>query len=154
MSGGGTVRPDLGDPVREVVLAQVTDESLDLALHLQRVGAGSAGAVVAFAGTVRNHDDGRAVRAITYVAHPAAGEVIARVAAGIAERFPVARVAVSHRVGRLDVGECALAVAVSAAHRREAFDAASELVEEVKRVLPVWKRQHFSDGTEEWVACT
>jgi len=73
------------------------------------------------------------------------------VAADIAARDGVIAVAVSHRVGLLMVGDTALAAAVSAAHRRAAFEACSDLVDEVKRRLPVWKRQVFADGTDEWV---
>ncbi|UNX56433.1 molybdenum cofactor biosynthesis protein MoaE [Georgenia sp. TF02-10] len=116
----------------------------------EAVGDDAAGAVVTFGGVVRNHDGGRAVSAIEYVAHPAAGQVVAQVAADLAVRFPVDAVAVVHRVGTLAVGDVALAVAVSAAHRAEAFAAAAELVEEVKRRLPVWKRQVFPDGGHEW----
>jgi len=77
--------------------------------------------------------------------------VVAEVAAEIAGRGGVIAVAVSHRVGLLGIGDVALAAAVSAAHRREAFDACSDLVDEVKGRLPVWKRQVFGDGSEEWV---
>lgn len=140
-------------PAREVLRAEVTDEPLDMNEHMDQVAASGAGAVVTFAGVVRDHDRGCAVHSIEYVAHPTAGQVIAQVAAAVAARFDVDRVAVSHRLGVLAIGECALAVAASAAHRREAFDAATALVEDLKRDLPVWKRQVFTDGTEEWVAC-
>jgi len=110
----------------------------------------AAGAVVTFGGVVRNHDGGRSVREIEYVGHPTAGQIVAEVAADVAARFPVDAVAVVHRVGTLRVGDVALAAAVSAAHRAEAFEATAELVEEIKRRLPVWKRQVFPDGTHEW----
>ncbi len=135
------------------MLAQVVDADLDLDRHAALVQDVAAGAVVTFAGIVRNHDRGRAVTALEYVGHPSAGQVLADVAQQVAAAYPVDAVAISHRVGHLPVGGVALAVAVSAAHRREAFEAASELVEEVKRRLPVWKRQVLQDGTEEWVAC-
>ena len=86
-----------------------------------------------------------------YHGHPTASSVVARVASDIASRPGVIAVAVSHRIGLLKVGDVALAVAVSAAHRREAFAACSDLVDEIKRQLPVWKRQVFDDGTDEWV---
>ncbi|GAB2690166.1 hypothetical protein GCM10027194_25640 [Thalassiella azotivora] len=126
---------------------------MDVAEHAALVADAAAGAVVTFAGVVRDHDHGQVVDSIEYVGHPTAERVVAECARDVAERFPVDAVAVSHRLGPLGVGECALAVAVSAAHRREAFDAASEVVEEVKRRLPVWKRQVFPDGTDEWVNC-
>ncbi len=115
----------------------------------------AAGAVVTFAGVVRDHDGGRAVRGLEYSAHPTAAAVVARVAAEIAARAPGVRaLAVSHRVGALDIGEVALACAVAADHRQAAFATCAELVDEVKRALPVWKHQVFADGTDEWVNST
>lgn len=131
----------------------MTVEGIDPAEHAASVGDAAAGAVVTFAGVVRDHDHGRAVRCIDYVAHPSAQRVLAQVAADVAARSEIDALAVSHRLGELAVGECALAVAVSAAHRAEAFAAASLLVDEVKHHLPVWKRQVFADGSDEWVAC-
>lgn len=133
-----------------VRLAQVSDAPLDVALVQDAVGDAAAGAVVTFAGVVRNHDAGRAVTGIEYVAHPTAADVVAEVAADVAARYPVHAVAVAHRVGTLVVGDAALVAAVSASHRAEAFAALSELVEEVKARLPVWKRQVFPDGSHEW----
>jgi molybdopterin synthase catalytic subunit len=135
----------------QVVLTAVGDEVLDLAAHLAAVSDHRAGAVVSFSGVVRNHDDGRSVTELEYHAHPSAGDVVAEVAAEIAARDGVIAVAVSHRMGLLRIGDIALAAAVSAAHRGEAFAACSDLVDEVKHRLPVWKRQVFDDGTDEWV---
>ena len=140
-------------PARAVVRAGVTAAVVDPAELAEDVARASAGAVVTFSGVVRDHDGGRAVARIEYVAHPSAGEILARVAAEVAARTDVDALAVSHRVGELAIGDCALAVAVSAAHRAEAFAAAALLVDEVKAQLPIWKRQVFSDGTDEWVAC-
>ena len=136
-----------------MVRAQVTEAVLDVAEHAALVSDAAAGAVVTFAGVVRDHDAGRSVHRLRYVAHPSAPDVLAEVAADVARRCPVDAVAVSHRLGHLAVGDCALAVAVSAAHRQEAFEAAALLVDEVKRLLPVWKHQHLADGASEWVAC-
>ena len=110
-----------------------------------------AGAIVTFAGIVRDHDGGRSVRSLDYEAHPSAGDAIAGVAASVALDFPGVRIAVVHRIGTLDVGALALACAVSSAHRAEAFAACTRLVDEVKRRVPIWKQQHFTDGTSEWV---
>lgn len=140
-------------PARLVVRAIVTTDPLDVAEHARLVADRAAGAVVTFAGVVRDHDQGREVTFIEYVCHPSAAGVVADAAAEVAAQHPVDALAVSHRVGHLEVGECALAVAVSAAHRREAFEAASDLVEVVKHRLPVWKRQVFPDGTDEWANC-
>ncbi len=146
----------MSDPVTVPVVlrAGVGTEPLDVAEHAALVDGPTSGAVVTFAGVVRDHDHGRGVTALDYEAHPSAGSVVERVAGEVAARFPdVTALAVSHRVGPLAVGEVALACAVAAAHRREAFEACSALVDEVKRDLPVWKRQEFTDGSEEWVNC-
>jgi len=135
------------------LIVTVTTESLDLAAHERAVTHRAAGAVVSFAGVVRDHDGGRGVIELEYEAHPSAAEVLAQVAAEIAEDPAVFAVAVSHRVGRLEIGDVALAAAVSTAHRAEGFAACARLVEEVKSRLPVWKRQVFTDGEVEWVNC-
>ncbi|WP_342762286.1 molybdenum cofactor biosynthesis protein MoaE [Kineococcus rhizosphaerae] len=143
----------LSAPARRVVRTAVSGEPLDVAEHADLVGAAAAGAVVTFAGVVRDHDHGRAVRELEYVGHPSAPDVLAAVVAEVAAGLDVDAVAVSHRLGHLVIGDVALAVAVSAAHRQEAFAACARLVDEVKDRLPVWKHQHFTDGTSEWVAC-
>ncbi|WP_019815775.1 molybdenum cofactor biosynthesis protein MoaE, partial [Saccharomonospora saliphila] len=105
-----------------------------------------------FGGVVRDHDGGRAVTALYYEGHPSAADVLARVVAEVAGRHGQVRaVAVSHRLGALEIGDVALACAVAADHRTEAFTTCGDLVDEVKARLPVWKHQHFSDGTDEWV---
>ena len=140
-------------PARRVVHALVTADPVDVTLLEALVADPGAGAVVSFGGVVRDHDGGRAVTMIEYVGHPSAQEVLSAVAADVAGRTDVEALAVAHRLGPLQVGEPALVVAVSAAHRHEAFAAAALLVDEVKEHLPVWKRQEFPDGTDEWVAC-
>jgi molybdopterin synthase catalytic subunit len=141
--------------VAAVLRAAVGEEPLDVAEHAALVEQAAAGAVVTFAGVVRDHDGGRKVRGLEYSAHPTAAKVVADVAADVAARARGVRaIAVSHRVGVLDIGEVALACAVAADHRREAFETCAELVEEVKRLLPVWKHQRFADGTDEWVNST
>jgi molybdopterin synthase catalytic subunit len=134
-------------------LASVTREPLDVVAHERAVADRAAGAVVSFAGVVRDHDGGRGVVELEYEGHPSAGDILAEIVAGIAADPHVHAVAVSHRVGRLEIGDVALAAAVSTAHRAEAFAICARLVDEVKARLPIWKRQVFSDGTEEWVNC-
>jgi molybdopterin synthase catalytic subunit len=135
-----------------VLRAAVGEEPLDVAEHAALVDHAAAGAVVTFAGVVRDHDGGRSVRGLEYSAHPTAGKVVAEVAADVAARATGVRaIAVSHRIGPLGIGDVALACAVAADHRKEAFAACAELVDEVKRLLPVWKHQLFADGTDEWV---
>jgi molybdopterin synthase catalytic subunit len=138
-----------------VLRAVVGEQPLDVAEHAALVEHAGAGAVVTFAGVVRDHDGGRPVSGLEYSAHPTAAAAVARVAEEVAARAPGVRaLAVSHRVGALTVGEVALACAVAADHRQAAFATCAELVDEVKRVLPVWKHQVFTDGTDEWVHST
>jgi molybdopterin synthase catalytic subunit len=134
-----------------VRLTEITAEPLDLQAHAEAVADPAAGAVVTFTGAVRDHDSGREVTELDYSAHPSAASVLAEVAGEFAARDAVIAVAVSHRIGTLKVGDEAIVAAVSAAHRQVAFAACSDLVDEVKRRLPVWKRQVFGDGTDEWV---
>lgn len=135
-----------------VLRAAVGEDVLDVAEHARLVEQAAAGAVVTFAGVVRDHDGGRSVLGLEYSAHPSAATIVAEVAADVAARAQGVRaIAVSHRVGKLAIGDVALACAVAADHRREAFATCSELVEEIKRLLPVWKQQSFADGDDEWV---
>jgi molybdenum cofactor synthesis domain-containing protein len=141
-----------GGAQARVVLAQVTDEELSVDEHARLVADAAAGAVVTFGGVVRNHDHGRTVTSLHYEGHPTAGDVLARVVSEVAgRRSGVRAVAVSHRIGALEIGDVALACAVSADHRAEAFATCADLVDEVKAQLPVWKHQWFADGTDEWV---
>lgn len=142
------------DAGAEVLRADVTEQPLHVDVLAKQVEDRAAGAVVTFSGVVRDHDGGRGVTELEYVGHPSAQDVIGDVARDLAAgRSGVRAVAVSHRIGTLGIGDVALACAVSADHRKEAFDACSELVDEVKRRLPIWKRQTFSDGQDEWVNC-
>ena len=134
-------------------VADVVDRPLDLAAHVAAVADARAGATVSFLGVVRDEDGGRSVTRLEYHAHPTAPAVIADIAREYAALPDVLGVAVSHRIGTLEVGEVALVAAVSTRHRGEAFDLCTRLVNEVKHRLPVWKRQEFSDGTDEWVNC-
>jgi molybdopterin synthase catalytic subunit len=138
----------------EVLRAAVGEDPLDVAEHAALVEHAGAGAVVTFAGVVRDHDGGRSVAGLNYSAHPTAAAIVAEVAADVAARAEGVRaVAVSHRIGPLGIGDVALACAVSTSHRAAAFTVCAELVDEVKQRLPIWKRQVFSDGQEEWVDC-
>lgn len=144
---------ELRQPSRRIALVEIGERPLDVARHEAVVAGPTSGAVVSFVGAVRDHDDGRDVVRIEYEGHPSAATVLAEVVADVLARSPVDAVAVSHRLGRLEIGDAALVVAVAAAHRQEAFAAAALMVDEVKARLPVWKRQVFTDGTDEWVNC-
>jgi molybdopterin synthase catalytic subunit len=135
-----------------VLRAALTEDPIDLSGHEELVGHESAGAVVGFAGVVRDHDGGRGVLRLEYSAHPLAQQTLEEVAAEIAARSDGVRaIAVSHRVGALGIGDAALVAAVAADHRGAAFETCARLVDAVKDRLPVWKHQFFGDGSDEWV---
>ncbi len=134
-----------------IIRTAVTSAPLSVAEHEAAVAHPAAGAVVSFAGVVRDHDGGKGVLRLIYEGHPSAETVLAEVVAEIAKDPAVRGIAVSHRVGELAIGDVALAAAVSTAHRGDAFAICARLVDEVKARLPVWKHQHFTDGTDEWV---
>jgi molybdopterin synthase catalytic subunit len=136
-----------------VALVSVSELPLDVAAHEAAVGHAGAGASVVFCGVVRETDHGRSVVELEYQGHPSAEQVLRDVAAEISIDDDVLALAVSHRVGVLRVGDVALVAAVATAHRQEAFAVCARLVDEVKQRLPVWKRQVFADGTDEWVNC-
>jgi len=135
-----------------VLRADLSEQPIELTEHEALVAHRSAGAVVGFVGAVRDHDGGQSVLRLEYSAHPTAQQTLAEVAAEVAANSPGVRaIAVSHRVGALEIGDAALVAAVAADHRGEAFETCAQLVEQVKARLPVWKHQFFADGTDEWV---
>ncbi len=151
----GGDHPRAGGPAPARVLrAEISETALSVEEHANLVDEAAAGAVVTFAGVVRDHDKGRGVVNLDYEGHPSAKAVVEEVATAVAGRHPGLRaIAVSHRIGALAIGDVALACAVAAEHRQEAFAACADLVDDVKRRLPVWKHQNFTDGTDEWVNC-
>ena len=135
------------------MIASVTSQPLSVTAHLDDVADPRAGAVASFVGQVRDHDPAvaGAVVGLEYTGHPDAEGTLRRLAAAAAAREGVLGVAVSHRLGRLAVGEPALVAAVATAHRDLAFTVCRDLVEAVKAELPVWKRELLADGTHVWV---
>lgn len=130
----------------------VTEEPLSESALSKEVRRPQAGAVVVFSGTVRNHAPGKTgVTKLEYEAYPEHVEQkLEEVAAEATERWPVLAVAVEHRIGTLEVGDDAVIVAVAAAHRAEAFEAARHIIDELKQRVPIWKKEHHSQGAE-WV---
>jgi molybdopterin synthase catalytic subunit len=132
--------------------ADVVHGPIDPADVLARVGAPDDGAVLLFLGTVRNHADGQAVDGMTYEAYERmATPVLAEIAREAAAKLGTDRVAVVHRVGELAIGEVSVAIAVSSPHRAQAYDASRYVIEEIKKRLPVWKHEHYTDGRSKWV---
>jgi molybdopterin synthase catalytic subunit len=134
-----------------IALLDVRDTPLSVDEVLAAVADPRAGGVVSFTGLVRDTDGGRDVVALEYTAHPSALDALRAVAEAVVAEVPVVRVAALHRVGPLQVGDVAVVVAASAAHRDQAFTAARRLIDDLKATVPIWKDQRFSDGTREWV---
>ncbi|MEO6526916.1 MAG: molybdenum cofactor biosynthesis protein MoaE [Gemmatimonadaceae bacterium] len=133
-------------------LATVARTPIDPLALLRRVASPANGAVLLFLGAVRQVNEGRAVTGIDYAAYEqmAASELEAIVAEG-ASRFGTADVAVEHRLGELAVEEISVAIAVGHPHRDAAYALSRWIIEELKRRVPIWKREHYTDGTREWV---
>lgn len=132
-------------------LVDLREQPLDVAEVLGAVDDDRAGGVNLFVGAVRDHDHGRGVSHLEYSAHPSALARLQEVAEGVVADFETVAVAAVHRTGRLEIGDIAVVVAVSAAHRGQAYDASRALIDRLKEQLPVWKHQVFADGDEEWV---
>jgi molybdopterin synthase catalytic subunit len=133
------------------VLVDIREAALSVDEVLNAVADAGAGGVVSFTGVVRADDGGRAVTRLEYSAHPSALDQMTQVVQAVADQEPVVKVAALHRVGILEIGDVAVVVAASAAHREEAFVAARRLIDDIKESVPIWKHQWFADGTEEWV---
>jgi len=135
-----------------VIHASVVHAPIDAAEVLGRVGAPEDGAVLLFLGTVRNHADGQSVDGMTYESYERmAAPVLDDIAHEAAATLGTDRVAVVHRVGALAIGEVSVAIAVSSPHRAQAYDASRYVIEEIKKRLPVWKQEHYTDGRSKWV---
>jgi molybdopterin synthase catalytic subunit len=137
--------------VSGVRLAAISDGPLDVAAHVDAVSDATMGAETTFVGRVRDHDPdaAAAVVALEYSAHPDAEQALRRIAEE-AIGATGAIVAVSHRVGLLEVGDAAVVIAVASSHRAEAFAVCRTIIEMIKTDLPVWKRQVEADGTTAW----
>lgn len=130
----------------------IIDGPIDSVALLERVAGSGNGAVVLFLGTVRNVNDGREVTGMEYSAYRSMAErELASIAEEAGARTGSRDIAVQHRLGELRVGECSVAVAVAHPHRGRAFDGARYVIEELKRRVPIWKREHYADGSREWV---
>jgi len=132
-------------------LVAVTSEPLDADALVACVGAQGEGAVVTFAGLVRDHNQGRQVRFLEYEAYePLAVRALQRIVDEAGEMWPSARVGAHHRIGRLEIGEASIVIASASAHRGDAFAACRYAIERVKQIVPIWKREHF-DGGDVWL---
>lgn len=141
----------MSETVTSSIWCQLVAEPIDLVQVQAAVEQETCGAVVTFNGVVRNHDGGKAVLNLSYSAHPEAERQLQETCALISKQHPGLHLAAAHRIGDLQIGDVALAVAVSSAHREAAFVACQELVDAIKAQVPIWKHQVFADGTSEWV---
>lgn len=132
--------------------ARLTSDPIDVGLLVAAVSASDRGAVAVFLGIVRNSNEGRAVTGIDYSAYDAmAVAEMNRIVEEAAARYSGVAIELAHRVGTLGVGEISVAIITSHAHRAPAIDANRYVIEELKRRVPIWKREHYIDGTSEWV---
>ena len=134
-----------------MIVSFLTTQPIGLDTLIAQVTAPERGGVASFLGLVRNHHGGRSVTGLAYSAYEPMAEAVCRELIAEAEAMWPVRAALTHRLGRLDIGDAAVAIAVAGRHRDEAFAACRHLIEELKRRVPIWKRETYSDGTEMWV---
>jgi molybdopterin synthase catalytic subunit len=133
-------------------MIEITQSPIDHAAVTERVRSNLAGAVCTFLGTVREMTGSRRTVALSYEAYPEmALKTLAELEAKARERWPIIELAVVHRVGHLELGEVSVAVAVSCPHRHDAFEACRWLIDTLKDVVPIWKKENWEDGSEQWV---
>jgi molybdopterin synthase catalytic subunit len=131
---------------------RITSTPIDPVELLRRVRTNEDGAVLLFTGAVRNHDAGRAVVGLTYDAYEAmAANKLEEICEEVSSRFEVGEIAIVHRVGELAVGDVSVAIAVASPHRDAAYKASRELIERLKREVPIWKRERYTNGDETWL---
>ena len=130
---------------------RIVEHPIDVAAVSAAVQHPAAGAVVTFVGTTRDHNDGRRVLRLEYEAYPEmALAEMRKIGAVASQRWSIERIAIVHRVGIVPIGAASVAIAVSAAHRRAAFEACHFAIDRLKEVVPIWKKEHF-EGGEIWI---
>ena len=133
-------------------MIQITRYPIDVAAVVDQVTSAEAGAVVLFLGTTREFTEGRQTESLDYECYGEMAEKkMAELEAQARERWPLVACVIVHRVGHVPLREASVAIAVSSAHRGEAFSAGQWLIDTLKQVVPIWKRENWADGTSEWV---
>lgn len=133
-------------------MIELTHDEIDHAALTEAVRSHQAGAVILFLGTVREMTGDKQTVALDYDAYPEMAEAkMAELEAEVCEKWPVVEVRIAHRLGHLELGDVSVAVAVSAPHRDQAFEAGRYLIDELKVRVPVWKKENWADGSTEWV---
>ncbi len=136
-------------------LFSISTDPIDPSRYASHLSDAAAGAVVTFDGRVRNHNEGRSVESLEYEAYVLLAEKEGvRIMEEALAKFPAQRALCVHRTGHLAVGDVAVWVGVSAPHRDEAFRACRYIIDEIKHRVPIWKKEHHTDGTAEWVLCS
>ena len=135
-------------PVR---LVDLRETPLDVEEVIAALDDETSGGLTVFVGRVRDHDHGKGVAGLDYSAHPSALDTMRAVCERVAADHDLQGIAAVHRVGTLAIGDVAVVVATSSAHRGTSFDASRQLIDTLKAEVPIWKHQRFRDGTEEWV---
>ena len=137
-----------------MTICEITSDPIDAAALVEAVRTDEAGAVSGFYGVVRNHNRGRRVLYLEYDAYPPMAEKKMReIAAEVRQRWPVTGIAMRHRIGRLEIGEPSVVIAVASAHRADAIAACHYAIDRLKEIVPIWKKEVF-EGGEEWLEGT
>jgi len=133
-------------------MIRLTEEPIDVAFVLREAQSPDAGAVLLFLGTVRRTTDDKQTEWLQYECYPEmAHSKLAEMESEAHSKWPLQQCVIVHRLGRLSVGQTSVAIAVSSAHRREAFEAGQWLIDRIKQVVPIWKEENYTDGTGDWV---
>jgi molybdopterin synthase catalytic subunit len=134
------------------MMMKIVDGVIDAAAVTAAVADPQTGATVTFIGTTRDHNDGRSVTQLEYEAYPEmAVAEMRKIGETAMQRWPIARIAIVHRIGVVPIGEASVVIAVSSAHRVAAFEACHFAIDRLKEVVPIWKKEIWADGASEWV---
>ena len=132
-------------------MVQITHSNIDIPSILDSVSSPESGAIDIFVGTTRNESQGRTVLSLTYEAYePMAIKIMNLFEQEALTRWPLQKVVIVHRLGKVDLMEASVVIAVAAPHRTEAFEACRYLIDRLKKEVPIWKKEHFADGKTEW----
>lgn len=149
-------RPNGDTPSNEVndedFIIELTEQTLTVDATVARLADPGCGAFVTFIGTVRNEHHGRAVERLDYTAYAPMAELeMRKIAHELASRWPIRQLAILHRLGRLEIGEASIVIVLALPHRKESFEALQFAIDRFKETVPIWKKEHFTDGDVQWV---
>lgn len=130
---------------------EITEEPVDPAQLIKKVGRREAGAITTFMGTVREWTNGKRTIYLAYESYvPMALKMLAQIGEEVQSKWPETEIAIAHRIGRLEISDVAVAIAVSSPHRKAAYAANEFIIERIKQIVPIWKKEHWEDG-ESWI---